>query len=134
MSTNMQERPADLSRRGPKPSPMEDIDPIDVARPAVPAAAPAAPQEDAGGDAPVSAPVRVRARTKPARKILVQLNTKVAVDARQILDDTCDENGRTIQANVETGILLVEYLAEQQATGSPVSAVEIQRIYDAAGS
>lgn len=159
------ERPATLRRSTPRPSPVENIDPIDttpvppVAQPqpdpepaapveadAAPAApAPAAkspkrgssskksaPATQAGTEAEAVAAMFKRARPHRERQIVVQLNSKIALEARDTLDEIIAYDSRTIRSGIETGIYLLDYLSKKEQAGEMPVLEDMLRIYNEA--
>lgn len=169
--TMQEDRPATLRRSAPRPSPIENVDPIDTTPPAamaaalpVPAPAEASkPKSQAAtsekksrgrvtkalADEPSVAP---EAATRPAvtdvsaqsptptpfkrrgskeREVIVQLNSKISLKARDTLDAITEYDGRTIRSGVETGIYLLDYLIKKEQTGEYPVLEEMLRIYEA---
>ena len=148
----MEDRPATLPRRTtPRPSPSENVDPIDISTPLVSAPstsfAPTAFQ-DAPADTPAplavesatpspSAPVTVNLGSKKVRpprerEVVVQLNSKISLEAREALDRITQRDGGTLRSAIETGIFLLEYLTAHDDAGDPDPSMdELLAIYRA---
>lgn len=155
------DRPASLRRSAPRPSPVENIDPIDttpvpsLAPATTPAPAPVAataeapapastatktPKRGSGGKkqqpaaetaAATATPVFKRARGPREREIVVQLNSKISLKARDTLDQITAYDGRTIRSGIETGIFLLDYLIKKEQTGEMPVLEEMLEIYGA---
>lgn len=159
------ERPATLRRSTPRPSPVENIDPIDTtpvpptappqpdpepavaAETEVAAAAPtpvakspkrgsspkkSAPKKKAETEAETVAAMFKRARPHRERQIVVQLNSKIALEARDTLDEIVAYDSRTIRSGIETGIYLLNYLSKKEQAGEMPVLEDMLRIYNEA--
>ncbi|MGN2642490.1 hypothetical protein ACTD5D_41215 [Nocardia takedensis] len=103
-------RPQPRSRRGPKPPPDIDIDPMDVTPPAPPEPAATTPPESAPprgrgrGVVPASVPV-TRKQTDYSDRAEVQLGVRVSQRVDEHLNAVKEATGRTRRELVEAAIL-----------------------------
>lgn len=99
MTEAMKDRPASLTRRGPKPAPDEAIDPVDAApQPTTPT--PVAP-------AAVIAPQNMNTSVRPSkrREVTIPLGTRLSVPVMEVLDQAVLEQGITIRDALEQAIM-----------------------------
>lgn len=82
MSEPIEDRPASLPRRLPKPSPDERVDPVDPPAPA-----------------PSPSPKKGR-----KREMVTVLSTRLSQDVQDILDRAVEEHGLTVRSAVEEAI------------------------------
>lgn len=99
MTEAMKDRPASLTRRGPKPAPDEAIDPVDAApQPsAEPPALPQAKTEPQNSNTP--------SRTSKRREVTIPLGTRLSVPVMEVLDQAVLDQGITIREALEQAIM-----------------------------
>lgn len=95
----MKDRPASLTRRGPKPAPDEAIDPVDAA-PQPSTEPPALPQAQA-------VPQNSTTPSRPSRRreVTIPLGTRLSVPVMEVLDQAVLDQGITIREALEQAIM-----------------------------
>ncbi len=102
MTEAMKDRPASLTRRGPKPAPDEAIDPVDAAP--QPRTLTTPPSFAPPAEAPAQN-VKTTARPSKRREVTIPLGTRLSVPVMDVLDQAVLDYGITIREALEQAIM-----------------------------